>query len=205
MQVDTVSWVGMSQSLWLENVCYIYMIVLHPIQYTLMTCHRTSSPYISSGCVFPVCPAGIIFGNLCCRCHWKLFSMQTTIRKWHILGCLCMYTVFLAEIYTLTIIVRWTSACAYIVTCSQVTACMTVDKLYSLPVHCMIKSCACAKMQYTLCVYIYVCVVVYMCMQVWVWEQMRHSARMWPLFCWRTTSAHQTSPSDDCKDYVISL
>ena len=128
MQVNTVSRVSMSQSPWLENVCYEHTCYDNVAPHTVYfsdTCHRTSSPYehcISSGCVFPLCPAGIIFGNLCCRCHWKLLSMQTTTyQKIAHFGCLCI--VFQAEIYTLTIIVWWRSA--YTATCSQVTAYVT--------------------------------------------------------------------------------
>ena len=113
-------------------------------------------------------------------------------------GCLCMYVVFLAEIYTLTIIVWWRSA--YIRSYLFLSDCMR-DKstipvsetlhYISLTVHCMIKSLSLQECN-THCGYIYVCVVVCTRVHVWVWEQMWHYARMWPLFCWRTTSAHQT-------------
>ena len=145
------------------------IIMLPPIQYTLVlrTCLRISSSYIhciSSGCVFIVCPAGIIFGNhfagvtgSCCPCRqpsetctfWVSLHVRSIsgrdlyIDHYSMVG-ICLYSyLFSSDCMRDKLTIPVSETLHYI----------------SLTVHCMIKSLSLQECN-THCVYIYVCVVV---------------------------------------------
>ena len=146
------------------------MKMLHPIQYTLMIHVSESLPhiYIASHLCVPSVSAGIIFGNLCFRCHWKLLSMQTSIRKFWVT--LHVHSISGIDLYIDHYSMVEISLCIYSYLfssdCMRDKLTIAVSETFhyiSLTVYCMIKSLPVQVCNTHVCTSLYVCGCVHAC------------------------------------------